>query len=125
METLPAPIENRLPAIAARIWSTEPDGPNDRAVDVWNPATGNWIPAFFKDIKKGDFYLLIGFDAGPDRCFLAGSDVKRYAPPERWGGGRVPDATFVILGGAEIVQAPSLVDITPAALETTNPKRLK
>jgi hypothetical protein len=124
METLPAPSDSQLPAIATRVWSTEPDGPNDRAVDVWNPATGNWIPAFFKDIKKGDFYLLLGFDLGPDRCFLAGSDVKRYEPPERGGSGKF-NATFVILGGAEIVQAPAIVDITPAALEITNPKRIK
>lgn len=86
----------------SRVWSTERQGVNDVDVDIWNPESGNWVPAFFSDIRKGDFYLLIGVNLEPGRCFIAGSDVRSS-------GGRSP--TFVILGGAEIGQAPAMKDV--------------
>lgn len=93
-----------------RQWSTEPDGPNDRQVDIWNPATGNWVPAFFKDIRKGDFYLILNVDLEPDKCFLAASNCQRSVVPGRWGGADSAP-TFFIRNGSEIVQAPAIKDI--------------
>src|SRR6478736_1504632 len=84
--------ENEL-ALSARQWSTEQDGPNDHSVDIW--WRGKWIPAFFKDIKKGDFYMLLNANLEPDRCFLAGSDVKRFAPHKHLYHSRTQDPTFV------------------------------
>lgn len=98
-------------APVSRAWKTERQGVNDVDVDIWNPETGNWIPAFFSDIRKGDFYLLIGVNLEPGRCFVAGSDVRNN-------GGKNP--TFVILGGAEIGQAPAMKDVP--ALDGTTPR---
>lgn len=108
--------------LKTRQWSIEPDGKYDRPVDIWNPETGNWIPAFFKDIKAGDFYLLIGVDMEPGRCFRAGSDARRMAARPKYSGAP-EDPSFVILGGMEIVQAPAMKDLAVPALET-NPKRI-
>ena len=101
-----------------RQWSTEPDGKYDRAVDIW--VNGKWVPAYFKDILAGDFYLLIGVDLEPGRCFRAGSDARRMSARPQYSGAP-EDPSFVILGGMEIVQAPAMKDL-PAL--TTDPKRI-
>lgn len=86
-----------------RVWSTEQDGPNDKTVDIWY--NGKWVPAYFKDILKGDFFLMIGLDLEPGRCFLAGSDARTC------GRSVTGHMTYIIPQGMEIVQAPALKDI--------------
>ena len=109
--TGPSSPETSVAVVPARVWSSEPDGPNDRQVDIWY--NGNWVPAFFKDIRKGDFYLIIGVDLEPEKCFLAASDCQRTVPMRRWSFKEEPP-TFFIRSGSEIVQAPAIKDITPA-----------
>lgn len=100
-----------------RTWSTEQDGKNDKTVDIWFNNT--WVPAYFKDILAGDFFMMIGMDLEPGRCFLAGSDAKKCGV---WQGHQ----TFIIQRGMEIVQAPALKDIPAETLpHQTNPLRIK
>lgn len=106
------PTSSDVAVVPPRVWSTEPDGPNDRPVDIWNSQTGNWVPAFFKDIRKGDFYLILNVDLEPDKCFRAASDCQRTVPHRRWSFKEEPP-TFFIRNGSEIVQAPAIKDITP------------
>lgn len=114
--TDPTNPSTEVAVVPARQWSTEPDGPNDRPVDIWNPATGNWVPAFFKDIRKGDFYLILNVNLEPDKCFLAASDCQRTVPQSRWSFKEEPP-TFIIRNGSEIVQAPTIKDINPLQIE--------
>lgn len=93
--------------VNSRTWSTEQDGPNDKMVDIWH--NNRWVPAFFKDILAGDFFMVIGVDLEPGRCFLAGSDAKACG---HWNGKQ----TFIVQRGMEIVQAPALKDIPADAL---------
>lgn len=109
--------ETDVSVVPPRVWSTEPDGPNDRQVDIWNPASGNWVPAFFKDIRKGDFYLILGVDLEPEKCFLAASDCQRTVPMRRWSSKEEPP-TFFIRNGSEIVQAPAIKDIPAITTES-------
>lgn len=83
-----------------REWRSEPKGRYDRPVDIWY--NQNWVPAFFSDIKKGDFFLDSAVASGEGRCFLAKSDCMQSC----W----IGDWSFVI-SGMEIVQAPAK-DIT-------------
>lgn len=89
-----------------REWSSHQDGPNDKTVDIWY--NNGWTPAYFKDILKGDFFIMIGLDLEPGRCFLAGSNARSCG---RFAGNQ----TYIIPQGMEIVQAPALVDINPAS----------
>jgi len=108
--TTPDELSTEAAVVPPRVWSTEPDGPNDRPVDIWNSQTGNWVPAFFKDIRKGDFYLILDVNLEPGKCFRAASDCQRSVMPGRWGReDRAP--TFFIRNGMEIVQAPAIKDI--------------
>jgi hypothetical protein len=90
--------------VNSRQWSTEQDGPNDKTVDIW--WNGKWVPAYFKDIKKGDFFLMIGLDLEPGRCFLAKSNAKKCGV---FGGNQ----TYIVNDGMEVVQAPAIVEINP------------
>lgn len=111
--TGPSSPETSVAVVPPRVWSSEPDGPNDRPVEIYNPASGNWVPAFFKDIRKGDFYLILGVNLEPEKCFRAASDCQRTVPHRRWSFKEEPP-TFFIRNGSEIVQAPAIKDITPA-----------
>lgn len=99
-----------------RTWRSEPDGQYDRQVDIWY--NNNWVPAYFSDIRRGDFFLDVKLgDIGKDRCYLAKSDVKRIKsiwPESDW---RHNDPSFQVQG-LEIVQAPAIKDITPLSITT-------
>lgn len=88
-----------------REWSTDQDGPNDKPVDIW--FNGNWVPAFFKDIRAGDFFLIIGTNLESDKCFVARSNAIKMGV---WSGHR----TYMIKDGMEIAQAPALKEINSA-----------
>lgn len=95
-----------------RSWSTEKDGPNDKPIEIWY--NGNWVPAFFKDIKPGDFFLMLDHNLDPSMCFMSKSGVRRTL----WNG--IP--TFSI-EGLEVVQRSSIKDIEePLQLEASKPK---
>ena len=104
-------------AVPPREWTTEPDGPNDRPVDIWY--NGSWVPAFFSNIRKGDFYLILDMNLEPDKCFRAASDCQRTVPQSRWSLKEEPP-TFIIRNGSEIVQAPAIQDINPAITNETH-----
>jgi hypothetical protein len=88
----------RTNVVKYRSWKTEPDGPDDKEIEIfWN---ANWIPAYFSDLKKDDFFITLNANLNPDQCFLAKSDVKRIPYRDK--------VTFVIQG-MEVVQAPSTV----------------
>lgn len=96
-----------------REWKLEPDGPNDRDVDIY--FNGCWVPAFFSDLQKGDFFLDVKMQRIEDnQCFLATSNVRRSVSPHSG------KASFVIQG-LEVVQAPALKDINTIALPSTQP----
>lgn len=107
------PIQSSVPALH-RSWKTEPDGPNDRPVDIWFNA--NWVPAYFSDIKKGDFFLDIKVDLEQGRCFLATTDVCRSV----WKG--VPS---FVTQGLEVVQAPAISTTIAIEGPSTNTKLLE
>lgn len=86
--------------IVNRVWSTEQDGPYDKHIEIWH--NGNWVPAFFKDLRKGDFFLNLDSHLNPDQCFMVSSNVKRIMERGR--------ASFIV-EGIQIVQAPSIKDI--------------
>jgi hypothetical protein len=104
---VPASAESgtELAVPEARQWSTEQDGPNDKVVDIWY--NGSWVPAFFKDIRKGDFYLILDVHLNPTQCFLAASNCQRSTPMRRWSS-KEEAPTFFIRNGSEIVQAPAI-----------------
>jgi len=104
------------PQVTSRQWSTEQDGPHDRPVDIWY--NGSWVPAFFKDIKAGDFFLILDHNLDPGKCFHAMSDCKRCGTANG-------HSNFIIMKGMEIVQAPTIKDITALNLENHKPKELK
>jgi hypothetical protein len=106
-------VSGSTPAVVSRQWSDEPDGPNDKQVDIW--WNGNWVPAYMKDIKAGDFYLILGVTLEPTQCFYAASDCVRYVSRGRWGA-EDSAPNFMIKNGTEIVQAPAIKDIP--AIET-------
>jgi hypothetical protein len=93
-----------------RNWVEEPDGPNDRQIEIW--WNNNWVPAYFSDIRSGDFYLLLDTKLDEGRCFLAKSDVLKS--PYR---GVV---SFIVPNGVEIVQAPSIKDVEIPTIEADN-----
>lgn len=95
-------------SIQTRQWRAEPDGPNDIPADIWY--NGKWVPAWFSDIKAGDFYLLMDANLEPDRCFYAASDVRRNIQ-------RNGQPQHVIRNGSQIVQAPAIKDINTIAHE--------
>ena len=99
-----------------RVWSTEQDGPNDKTVDIWHE--GRWVPAYFKDIKAWDFFLMIEMNLEPGKCFLAKSPAIKMGV---WNGHR----TYMVKDGMEIVQAPALKEINPAKALPNNPPLLK
>lgn len=115
--TDPLSPNTEVAVVPPRQWSTEPDGPNDRQVDIWY--NGNWVPAFFKDIRKGDFYLILGVNLEPEKCFLAASDCQRTVPQHRWSY-KEEAPTFFIRLGSEVVQAPAIKDINPAVTTETH-----
>lgn len=100
-------IRSQVAILPKRQWKDEPDGPNDRPVEIWY--NNNWVPAFFSDVKKGDFYLWSGVDLlEPGKCFFANSDcVPQQGNQYKYG--------FVVVSGSEIVAAPERkeVDVTP------------
>lgn len=108
-------------ALKTRAWRTEPDGPNDRQVDIWY--NGKWIPAFFSDIKAGDFFLLLDVKLDPTQCFYAASDCQRHVLRGRWGAAD-GHPTHVIRNGSEIVQAPALKDINSEGELTCSKSKL-
>jgi hypothetical protein len=104
-----------IPALR-RTWKNEPDGPNDREVDIWY--NSKWVPAFFSDIQEGDFFLDVkmgNIEAG--KCFFAKSKVYRSVSP------RTGWASFVVQG-IEVVQAPAIKDINTIATLPDKEKRL-
>ena len=106
MDNLPAITtdQSSSPALT-RNWRYEPDGPNDREVDIW--FNNGWVPAFFSDIKKGDFFLDVKLGTPEKgRCFMSTSDVRRSISC-------VTGYPSFIIQGLEIVQAPAIVDINP------------
>lgn len=92
-----------------RKWRDTPDGSNDFIVDIWY--NGKWVPAYFSDIKKGDFYLLLNVNLDPTQCFFAAADCIRM-------GGSPWAPTLGIPKGSEIVQAPAIKDINTIASPT-------
>jgi hypothetical protein len=106
-----APV-NITVTYAKRVFREEPDGPNDRMVDIYY--NGKWIPAYFTDIKKGDFFLDINAATlDPGRCFFAASDCHEGGT---WNGIK----TFIIPNGAQIVTAPETKEIDITALPNSN-----
>lgn len=103
-----------IDSIQNRVWRAEADGPNDRPVDIW--WAGKWVPAWFSDIKAGDFYLLLDHKLEPDRCFYAASDCKRHMPRGNIYSAQEGHPTHIIRNGSQIVQAPALKDINTVAL---------
>ena len=103
-----------IDCIPTRRWRAEPDGPNDKQVDIWY--RGKWVPAFFSDIKEGDCYLILDVNLEPTLCFYAASDCKRYVPPGNYRGS-YGHPTFIIARGSEIVQAPAIKDVNTIAYE--------
>lgn len=93
--------------VSERLWSTDQDGPNDKMVDIW--FNNKWVPAYFKDIRKGDFFLMIGLDLEPGKCFVAMSSARALG---KWSGNQ----TYIINDGMEIAQAPALKDIPAETL---------
>lgn len=99
-----------------RQWRDSPDGRNDKQVDIWY--NGKWVPAYFSDIKTGDFYLILDVDLAPTLCFFAASDVRRYASSRSYlTGAQEGHPSFMIRNGSEIVQAPAIKDINTTALQ--------
>ncbi len=100
--TVPIPstdLEVRARPVA-RYWADEPDGPNDRPIEIW--ISGNWVPAYFSDLRAGDFFLDLKANLDPGRCFRATSNVTRSV--------YLGVASFVVKG-MEIVQAPALAEV--------------
>lgn len=93
-------VPNKSTELTTRTWRTEPDGEFDRPVEIWFNA--NWVPAFFSDIKAGDFYLDLNIKLEPGRCFRAASNAKRIADRSD------TNPTYLIARGCEVVQAPYL-----------------
>jgi|SRR5471030_130558 len=88
-----------------RQWSSEPDGLNDKAIEIWH--NGNWVPAYFKDLRAGDFFLNLDSKLNADQCFLAKSNCKRSV----WN--HIP--SFMV-EGIEVVTAPAMKDIEHESL---------
>lgn len=96
---------------SGRKWRAEPDGPNDRPVDIYY--NGTWVPAYFSDLQKGDFFLDVKMMRIEDnQCFMATSKLIRSVSPHS------QKASFIIQG-LEVVQAPALkikdINALPAA----------
>ena len=100
-----------------RTWHAEPDGPNDREIDIWY--RGSWVPAYFSDIQNGDFFLDVKMgEIAAGKCFLAKSKLYRSVSPI------TGKASFVVQG-IEVVQAPAIKDINTIALSSTKVLELK
>lgn len=99
-----------------RVFRDEPDGINDREIEIWY--NDNWVPAFFSDIKAGDFYLMdpLKHTHREDQCFFAASDCKYSYMMNRYSENLGPK-TFIISQGSQIVQAPKLPERTINELE--------
>lgn len=99
-----------------RSWKSDPDGPNDRDVDIWY--NGKWVPAYFSDIQKDDFFLDVKMgNIETGKCYFAKSKV--YRSVSHYTG----NASFVVQG-IEIVQAPAIKDINTIATLPDKEKRL-
>jgi hypothetical protein len=96
-------------AVVTRVWSTEQDGPNDRCIEIWY--NNNWVPAYFKDLKKGDFFLNQNSHLNVDQCFLAKSDCRRSV---------YRSVVSFLIEGIEVVQAPAFVEPN-IYIESNNP----
>jgi hypothetical protein len=57
-----------------RSWRSEPHSPTDREVDIW--FNGNWVPAYFSDLQKGDFFIVDSPALKKGECFSAQSNVR-------------------------------------------------
>ncbi len=110
------PITTRtIPTSAtARHWKSEPDGPNDRPIEIW--CNNSWVPAFFSDLQDQDFFIDLKANLDPDRCFKATSNLMRSV----FNG--IP--SFVIKG-LEIVQAPKIEEKVITALPSSEPLLLE
>lgn len=85
------------------------------------------MPAFFSEIRAGDFYLVDTIHVQPGSALYAASDCIRFVPRGRYG---QEDGwpTFMIKNGSEIRQLP-MRDINPVdephVLEHNNLPRLE
>lgn len=97
--------EAKSALVVHRKFRDEPDGVNDREVEIWH--NDNWVPAYFSDIKKDDFYLIdpMRHMHKEDQCFYAAADCVGK-PARQWGYATNGPKTFIIPRGAQIVQAP-------------------
>ncbi len=91
--------------LGARNWALDPDGPNDRPIEIWY--NNNWVPAYFSNLQNGDFFLDLTANLDPGRCFKATSNVQKSVYRGV--------ASFVVKG-LEIVQAPEHVEKVIEAL---------
>ncbi len=87
--------------IPARQWSSTQDGPQDPIVDIWY--NGKWVPAYFKDIRAGDFFLYLDSQLNPDQCFFAKTPARSIGV---WQGQKC-----WAVDGLEIKQAPAIRDV--------------
>ena len=93
-----------------RFWRDEPWGPNDREIEIWY--NGNWVPAFFSDLKKGDMFLDVAIGAlNPGKCYGCSTDVKVSYMTRRGALDEGPPSFMI--QGLEILQAPTIKDIQP------------
>ncbi len=103
--------------LAVRTWVAEPRGRHDRMVDIW--FNDQWVPAWFSDVRAGDFWATLDGNLEIDKCFRAASDAKPI------GKDRNGDPSFIILKGCEIVQAPSISELRDInALPTSSVNKL-
>jgi hypothetical protein len=90
-----------------RKWSTVQDGPLDPAVDIW--WNGKWVPAYYKDIRAGDFFLYLTEELNPDLCYYAHANARTF-------GTFNGHNNYGINGATEVKQAPAIRDINTKAL---------
>lgn len=99
------------PVVTPRTWSLQARGVNDRPVDIWY--NNKWVPAFFSDIKKGDFFLGLNSNLEPGACYRAFSNVSAST---------YHGITSFHITGMEIVQAPEVHTTEPRLINEQQSK---
>lgn len=104
-------LNNEL-TVKTRAFTPEPLSPYAKPVDIWY--SNQWLPAYFSDLREGDFFLILDNSLSPTECFYCAGNV--YSTNSRGG------LTFIMPRGCSVVQRPALElkDINTLANDEVN-----